>query len=48
MKNPITTKKVHTVSDDLTSMQTATTVYLYGFAICTLTSARNVSISIGQ
>lgn len=48
MKNLITTKKVHTVSDDLTSMQTATTVYLFGIAICTLTSTRKVSISVGQ
>lgn len=48
MKNLISTKKVHTVSDDLTSMQTATTVYLFGFTICTLTNTRKVSISIGQ
>ncbi|MDX6191589.1 hypothetical protein SGQ83_19700 [Flavobacterium sp. Fl-318] len=48
MKNPITTKKVHTVSDELTSMQTATTVYLFGIAICTLTNNRKVNISVGQ
>jgi hypothetical protein len=48
MKNPITTKKVHAVSDDSTSMQTATTVYLFGIAIYTLTNTRKVSISVGQ
>ncbi|MDI6051178.1 hypothetical protein QLS31_15220 [Flavobacterium sp. XS2P24] len=48
MKNLITTKKVHTISDDLTSMQTATTVYLFGIAVCTIVNNRKVSISTGQ
>ena len=48
MKNLFQTKKLHIISDDLTSMQTATTVYLFGFAIGTLTSNRKVSISVGQ
>ena len=48
MKNPIQTKKVHKVSEDLNSMQTVTTVSLFGVPICRTRQNQNISISFFQ
>ena len=46
MKNPFQTKKMHVVSDDLTSMQTVTTISLFGFVIYRTTEIQSVSVSL--
>lgn len=46
MKNPITTKKLHVVSDNLSSMQTVTTITLFGIPIYRTRKNRGVSISL--